>query len=275
MLEQITPLILTFNEQANIQRTLTALQWAKNVVVLDSFSDDATQAICAHYPNVQFVQRKFDQHANQWNFGLAYIAHQHAKKGAAEHWTLALDADHVVSPDYIAEISTWFAAASTASCSGPNAPVGFRNGFVYCQDGKPLSGSLYPPLVALFKTTLGHYVQDGHTQRLLLSGSIVDLQSRNLHDDRKPFARWVAAQQRYAQLDAAKLAGRPVSALRWTDRARVIPFLSPLLVLCYTLVYKRLIFNGVAGVKYSLLRALAETLLHSARCKRWLGLFQA
>ena len=86
MLNTVTPLILTFNEEANIRRTLDALSWASQVVVVDSFSTDATRAICAEYSKVRFLHREFDQHAAQWNYGLSQLD---------EHgWALALDADH-------------------------------------------------------------------------------------------------------------------------------------------------------------------------------------
>ena len=38
MLEDITPLILTWNEGPNIQRTLECLAWAKDIVVVDNVS---------------------------------------------------------------------------------------------------------------------------------------------------------------------------------------------------------------------------------------------
>ena len=41
-LDQVTPLLLTYNEEANISRTLACLHWAQRVVVVDSFSTDAT-----------------------------------------------------------------------------------------------------------------------------------------------------------------------------------------------------------------------------------------
>ncbi len=40
MLDQITPLILTYNETPNVDRTLKQLTWAKEIVVIESFSDD-------------------------------------------------------------------------------------------------------------------------------------------------------------------------------------------------------------------------------------------
>ncbi len=42
MLEQIRPLILTYNEAANIDHTLHHLTWARHIVAINSFSDDET-----------------------------------------------------------------------------------------------------------------------------------------------------------------------------------------------------------------------------------------
>ena len=89
MLDQITPLILTLDEAPNIGRVLDRLSWAKDIVVVDSFSRDATTDIVRRYPNTRLFQRQFDLHANQWNFGLK-------ETGITTAWVLALDADFVV-----------------------------------------------------------------------------------------------------------------------------------------------------------------------------------
>ena len=73
MLDQITPLVLTFNEEANIGRTLARLTWAPRVVVVDSHSTDRTLEIVRGFPNVEVVQRAFDTFASQWNFGLKSV----------------------------------------------------------------------------------------------------------------------------------------------------------------------------------------------------------
>ena len=70
MLDQITPLILTYNEAPNIARSLGALRWAKDIVVLDSFSDDDTVAIAQSVPCVRVFQRAFDCQRNQGEFGV-------------------------------------------------------------------------------------------------------------------------------------------------------------------------------------------------------------
>src|ERR1041385_6340109 len=95
MLDQITPLVLTYNEAPNIGRTLEKLSWAKEVVVVDSFSTDETLEIIRKFPQVRLVQRKFDNHTAQWNFGLAQVR---------TDWVLSLDADYVLSEELIHEI---------------------------------------------------------------------------------------------------------------------------------------------------------------------------
>src|SRR5215218_8013153 len=98
MLDQITPLVLTYNEAPNIARTLAALSWAKDIVVVDSFSDDNTVEIAKSFPHVRVFQRAFDCHRNQWEFGLK-------ETGISTAWVLALDADYVISDDLVNELA--------------------------------------------------------------------------------------------------------------------------------------------------------------------------
>jgi len=91
MIEQITPLILTYNEAPNIDRALERLTWANRIVVIDSFSDDETLDILANYPQVEVNQRRFDTHALQWNYGLEKINTK---------WILSLDADYILSEQF-------------------------------------------------------------------------------------------------------------------------------------------------------------------------------
>src|SRR5438132_6116725 len=95
MLSEITPLVLTFNEAPNIRRTLERLTWAKEILVVDSFSADETLDIIREFPQTRVLQRKFDNHTNQWNFGLDQVQTE---------WVLSLDADYVLSPELVDEI---------------------------------------------------------------------------------------------------------------------------------------------------------------------------
>lgn len=244
-INDIDVLILTHNEKENIGRTLGALTSFPEVVVLDSGSTDGTLEIASGFPNVRVVTRTFDNHAAQWNFGLEQC-------GLSRRWVLALDADYVVSQDFVDGVRALEPSADV---------VGYRIGFRYCVFGKPLRGTLYPPVVALYRRAAARYVQEGHTQRVVMYGQIADLPERIDHDDRKPWARWVASQQRYARLEAEYLRSQPQDRLRRVDRLRLAAWPLPLLVPVYTLIIKRCILDGWPGWFYALQRTLAEGMI--------------
>lgn len=240
---QITPLILTWNEAPNIGRTLQMLAWAKRIVVVDSFSTDETEAICRRFPQVEFVQRRFDDHTSQWNFGLSRVQ---------TDWALTLDADYVLSEELVAELRDWRAPETVDAAFAP---------FRYCIWGRPLRASLYPPRAVLCRPGRCRYEPDGHTQRLVIPGGAVQLRGVIYHDDRKPLSHWLQMQDRYATLEARKLLTTPRAALDWPDRLRRGIWVAPALVFLYTLLGKGLLFEGWRGWYYVFQRTLAETLL--------------
>lgn len=255
MLEQITPVLLTYNEAPNLPRTLASLAWAGSIVVVDSGSTDGTVALLQADPRVRVFRRTFDAHATQWNFAVG-------ETGIATPWILALDADYVLSNALVAELGVLRPLAGTS---------GFRARFDYYVRGRRLWGSLYPPVTVLFRAGQGRYVQDGHTQRLEVSGRIEDLRAPIAHDDRKPFAHWRAAQRRYCRLEADKLARTPWSRLGWPDRVRRLIVVAPAAVLLYCLVARGGILQGLAGWQYALQRAWSEAVLSQELLKRRMG----
>lgn len=243
--ERIVPLILTFNEERNLSRVLSKLEWATRVVVVDSFSDDRTEAIAAGFQHVEFHKRAFDSLAQQWNFGL-----EHASR--LGEWVLALDADYVLSDELIDELGELAAEDEVA---------GYDARFIYCIDGLPLRASLYPPHTVLFRAKGARYVQDGHAQRIVLEGSTRSLVHPIYHDDRKTWTRWYANQQRYAHLEAEKLDKSPWSALPFSGKMRRIPLLVVLAAPLYLLMGKGLWRDGIRGWKYIWQRLVAEWLI--------------
>jgi glycosyltransferase involved in cell wall biosynthesis len=245
MLEKITPLILTYNEAPNIARALGGLSWAKEIVVVDSFSDDETVQVATSFPNVRVVQRAFDCHRNQWEFGLK-------ETGISTPWVLALDADYVVNEGLVSELKTLRPKDSTA---------GYQAKFIYCINGKRLRSGIYPPVTVLYRRESATYVQDGHTQRVALDGAIEDLRAPMLHDDRKSFKRWFNSQARYTELEAQKLRAADPANLALPDRLRRWLIVIPLAILVYCLIVRGGILDGWAGVYYAFQRMVAELML--------------
>jgi glycosyltransferase involved in cell wall biosynthesis len=241
MLEDITPLILTYNEALNIGRVLDRLTWADRVVVIDSYSSDDTLATVKSYPNVTVYQRSFDTHAQQWNYGLEQVK---------TDWVLSMDADYVVPDALLAELRSL-----TPNVDGYFIP------FKYCVFGKPLRGTILPPRLALFRRDRATYIDDGHTQLLSIQGKTGQLTAAFYHDDRKPLSRWLWAQDRYMVLEVKKLLATPKRELSLGDRIRKSKLLAPPIILIYCLILKGGIFDGWAGWYYAFQRVLAEILL--------------
>lgn len=245
MLNKITPLILTYNEAANIRRTLEQLRWARDIVVVDSFSDDETLEIVKGFPQVRVYQRKFDSHENQWNFGLQ-------ETGIDSEWVLGLDADYVLTEDLLAELQTFRPEPGIS---------GYRAKFIYCIEGKRIRSGVYPPVTVLYRRDNASYIQDGHTHRLAVDGRVENLRAPILHDDRKSLSRWLEAQSRYTKLEADKLLSADKGSLSWTNRVRRWRVVAPAAMLFYCLIIRGGVTDGWAGFYYAFQRALAELLL--------------
>ena len=244
-LSQVTPVIPTYNEAPNIARTLDALDWAKRVVVIDSYSDDETLDIIATYPNVQVYQRAFDCIANQWTHALE-------SGGIDTPWVLALDADYVLTEDHTNAI------AALQPADGVN---GYIANFRYCVNGKPLRSGIYPPRTTLFRKDQGYFWQDGHTQRLEVSGKLEHIAPPIMHDDRKSLRRWFASQQGYAAREADKILSGTAELAGLAYRIRKLRVVAPFVVVLHCLFIRGGILDGKVGWFYALQRGYAELLL--------------
>jgi glycosyltransferase involved in cell wall biosynthesis len=243
MLQKITPLILTYNESPNINRTLEKLSWANRIVVIDSYSTDDTPDILQSYPQVEVLQRKFDTHTKQWNYGLEQIATE---------WVLSLDADYVLTDALVEEIKC---------IPNDSATDGYFIPFKFCIFGNPLRGSILPPRQALFRKEKAIYLDDGHTQLLFVKGNSGYLKNYILHDDRKPLKRWLWAQDRYMIIEAKKLTETPFQELSLGDKIRKQGVIAPFIVFFYCLILKGGILDGWIGWYYAFQRMLAEVIL--------------
>jgi glycosyltransferase involved in cell wall biosynthesis len=236
-------MILTFNEEANIGRTLDKLIWANKILIVDSGSTDHTLEIVSRFPQVIVVRREFDTLATQCNFGLTHVESE---------WVLSLDADYVLSDELVAEI---------AALRANNNVRGFWAGFVYQIFGCSLRASLYPSRAVLYRRSSACYVDEGHAHRVRIDGETSQLIHPIYHDDRKPVSRWFSSQARYASLEASYLLSRDKSTLRGVDRIRLLIVVAPVLVFFYVLIIKRCLFDGWPGWYYALQRVCAETML--------------
>lgn len=97
MVVSISIVIITFNEEKNIGRCLSSLKdLSDDIVIVDSFSTDSTEAICKEF-GVRFVQHVFEGHIEQKNWAITQAKYP---------YILSLDADEVVSDELYTSIKS-------------------------------------------------------------------------------------------------------------------------------------------------------------------------
>jgi glycosyltransferase involved in cell wall biosynthesis len=239
----VTPVVLSYNEEPNLGRTLESLRWAGRVVVVDSGSSDRTEDIARRFGNVSWHVRSFDSFAGQWGFALR-------ETGIESEYALLLDADHQVPAAFVAEIESSFLGRGHA---------GAIAGFEYVIYERRLGGSLYPPKLVIARPgAVRRITQPGHCPDFEVEGPLYRFRARLVHDDRKPIERFVRSQLAYSQQEAARiLAGGPA---RWPDRLRRTGLMAPIAA---AVAFARAggPFRGAAAIRYACERATFECLL--------------
>jgi glycosyltransferase involved in cell wall biosynthesis len=86
--------VLTYNEEKNIAACLDTLTWGDELMVLDSFSSDATPAIARSH-GARVEQHPFTNWAEQRSEAMQLAVHP---------WVFFVDADERATPDLAAEV---------------------------------------------------------------------------------------------------------------------------------------------------------------------------
>jgi glycosyltransferase involved in cell wall biosynthesis len=93
-MEKISVTIITKNEEKNIGRCLESLEWADEIVVVDTDSEDRTVEICKQYTD-QVFNETWHGYGKQKNICAAKSQYR---------WILNIDSDEVVTPESAEEI---------------------------------------------------------------------------------------------------------------------------------------------------------------------------
>ena len=88
-MEKLSVFVTTFNNARTLRACLESVKWADEIVLLDSFSTDATLDIAREY-NCHIFQHAFLGYGKQKQLAMEKTTHR---------WVLLLDADEALSPD--------------------------------------------------------------------------------------------------------------------------------------------------------------------------------
>lgn len=185
----VTVMIFTLNEEIHLPSCLKSLEWADDVIVVDSFSTDNTEAITRD-AGARFFQNRFQGFGSQRNWALDNTAPRH-------DWILVLDADERVPPDLAREI------AKVTSVAGHDVGA-FRLRRRFYMWGRWLRySSLYPNwVVRLIHRERVRYIDRGHAETQSVNGSTGELQCDLIDENLRSIDEWFERQNRYARQEA-------------------------------------------------------------------------
>lgn len=93
-MERLSVILVTLNEERNIDRCLGSVRWADEIIVVDSFSADRTVELARTYTDKVF-QHEYPGTSKQVERGIGY---------ATGDWVFLIDADEEMSPELAADI---------------------------------------------------------------------------------------------------------------------------------------------------------------------------
>jgi glycosyltransferase involved in cell wall biosynthesis len=185
----ITVIILTFNEEANIDYALKSLTDLTNeIFIVDSYSTDRTIEIARNYTD-KIYQNAWKDWATQRNWALRNLPISH-------EWIFFLDADEQGTPDFKGEFRKIIKNA-------PDDLGGINVRFDFFFLGRILRFAYEsPPVLRIIRRGRASWQGEGSREYAIVDGKVMTLQNKILHYDHKGLAEWVAKQTRNAKLNS-------------------------------------------------------------------------
>lgn len=236
---KLSAVLITRNEERDVARTLRALSFADEVVVVDSGSTDRTVEVCRAL-GARVLTRPFDGFGAQKRWAVAQ---------AANDWVLCVDADEVVTPE--------LAASIRALLSSGEPPLGayrfrFKTAFMgQVLEHGPVSRRLH---VRLFDRRRAGWTDAAVHEQVRAEGAVGVLPGAVLHFTVRDLSESIGKMDAYSTLGARELIrrgrGRGVLGLLLT---------TPIQFFKHYVLHQNF-RNGVPGLAWSIMNAVGSVM---------------
>jgi len=261
-MNDISILILTFNEETHIARCIKSLQpFAKDIFIIDSYSTDKTVEI-AESLGAKVYQNKWVNYAIQYQWGLDNCP-------IDTEWVMRMDSDEYVLPELAKEISN---KLSTINEDISGIYIKRR---VYFMDKWIKHGSYYPIwLLRIWRYKEGKIEERWMDEHIKLSsGKTVQFDNDLVDDNKNNLTWWTEKHNNYATREAVdilniiynfkkydevepNLFGTQEQRKRWLKiRYASLPlFIRPILYFTWRYFFKLGFLDGKSGLVWHFLQ---------------------
>nr|WP_315252773.1 glycosyltransferase family 2 protein [uncultured Flavobacterium sp.] len=246
---KLSVLIITLNEEEHLKALLSDLDFADEIIIVDSFSTDDTEIIVKSFPKVKFTQNKFENFSAQRNFAISQ---------AKNDWVLFIDADEVLTPELKLEINKTLENNKTYSA------FFFERIFMF--EGKVLkySGNQTDKIFRLFDKNSARYDEKRLVhEKLIVNGEIGFLKNKLIHYSYSSYHDYKEKIIFYGKFKAQE------KFIKKVKPNLIIQFLHP----CYNFLYNYFIrvgfLDGKKGIIICYLNAYSIVIRYRELKKLW------
>ncbi|MCK5022702.1 MAG: glycosyltransferase family 2 protein [Candidatus Aenigmarchaeota archaeon] len=188
---KVSVVVLTLNEEENLQDCLESVKWADEIVIVDSFSTDKTINIAKKY-KCKIYQKSFDGFGQLKNYAISKASHK---------WILNMDADERIPKDLRKEIEN---ALSDEKYNGYYFP---RKSYI---GRKWLKGAgQYPSYqLRLFRKDKGKFENAIVHERVNMDGEIGYMKNDMIHYNFKSWSSFISKMNFLTTIEAKELTNK-------------------------------------------------------------------
>jgi len=184
----LSALIITYNEEKHIKEVLQDIDFADEIIVIDSYSNDKTVALVNDFNKATLIQNKFVDYSSQRNFAIAC---------AKNPWILFIDADERFTDELKEEV--------IETIQKPDAASAYLFYRIFMFEDKKLhfSGWQTDKIFRLFQKNKAKYVTERLVhEKLTVNGKIAKLKHKLIHFSYTDYESYKSKMVSYGKLKA-------------------------------------------------------------------------
>jgi len=232
-MNKISIIVITKDEEKNISDCLKSVNWADEIIVVDSESTDKTVELARKFTDKIFI-RKWEGYVPQKRYALSL---------ATNEWVLSLDADERITPELKDEIIK----LSPGEFSGfkiKRKNFLLKKEITSCGWEKDYQLRLFRKEKTSFSDRLVH-------EKFIVDGQVDKLKNPMIHYTFSSFAEYFSKINHYSSLKAQELFTKKKSVSGWTIFSHTVS------ALFASFIIKRGFKDGVYGLIISLLHSVS------------------